>query len=201
MQPTQTIRGVDVYEGFLDREAQGQVVDDIRGVAEIAPLFSPMTPYGKPMRVKMTSAGKYGWYSDRKGYRYERQHPDGQDWPAIPESVLAIWRTLVSTERMPDCCLVNYYGEQARMGMHQDRDEADFGWPVLSVSLGDEGMFRVGNATRGGKTQSVWLRSGDVVVMGGEARLLYHGLDKIRFGTSTLLPKGGRINLTLRVVD
>ena len=201
MQPTQTIRGVDVYEGFLDREAQGQVVDDIRGVAEIAPLFSPMTPYGKPMRVKMTSAGKYGWYSDRKGYRYERQHPDGQDWPAIPESVLAIWRTLVSTERMPDCCLVNYYGEQARMGMHQDRDEADFGWPVLSVSLGDEGMFRIGNTTRGGKTQSVWLRSGDVVVMGGEARLLYHGLDKIRFGTSTLLPKGGRINLTLRVVD
>ena len=201
MQPTQTIRGVDVYEGFLDREAQGQVVDDIRGVAEIAPLFSPMTPYGKPMRVKMTSAGKYGWYSDRKGYRYERQHPDGQDWPAIPESVLAIWRTLVSTERMPDCCLVNYYGEQARMGMHQDRDEADFGWPVLSVSLGDEGMFRIGNATRGGKTQSVWLRSGDVVVMGGVARLLYHGLDKIRFGTSTLLPKGGRINLTLRVVD
>ena len=168
MQPTQTIRGVDVYEGFLDREAQGQVVDDIRGVAEIAPLFSPMTPYGKPMRVKMTSAGKYGWYSDRKGYRYERQHPDGQDWPAIPESVLAIWRTLVSTERMPDCCLVNYYGEEARMGMHQDRDEADFGWPVLSVSLGDEGMFRIGNATRGGKTQSVWLRSGDVVVMGGE---------------------------------
>ena len=201
MQPTQRIRGVDVYEGFLDREAQGQVVDDIRGVAEIAPLFSPMTPYGKPMRVKMTSAGKYGWYSDRKGYRYERQHPDGQDWPAIPESVLAIWRTLVSTERMPDCCLVNYYGEQARMGMHQDRDEADFGWPVLSVSLGDEGMFRIGNATRGGKTQSVWLRSGDVVVMGGVARLLYHGLDKIRFGTSTLLPKGGRINLTLRVVD
>ena len=201
MQPTQTIRGVDVYEGFLDREAQGQVVDDIRGVAEIAPLFSPMTPYGKPMRVKMTSAGKYGWYSDRKGYRYERQHPDGQDWPAIPESVLAIWRTLVSTERMPDCCLVNYYGEEARMGMHQDRDEADFGWPVLSVSLGDEGMFRIGNTTRGGKTQSVWLRSGDVVVMGGEARLLYHGLDKIRFGTSTLLPKGGRINLTLRVVD
>uniref|UniRef100_UPI003B52B29C alpha-ketoglutarate-dependent dioxygenase AlkB family protein n=1 Tax=Roseovarius indicus TaxID=540747 RepID=UPI003B52B29C len=201
MQPTQTIRGVDVYEGFLDREAQEQVVDDIRGVAEIAPLFSPMTPYGKPMRVKMTSAGKYGWYSDRKGYRYERQHPEGQDWPVIPESVLAIWRTLVSTERMPDCCLVNYYGEEARMGMHQDRDEADFGWPVLSVSLGDEGMFRIGNATRGGKTQSVWLRSGDVVVMGGEARLLYHGLDKIRFGTSTLLPKGGRINLTLRVVD
>ena len=201
MKPTQTIRGVDVYEGFLDRAGQARVVGDIRGVAEAAPLFSPMTPYGKPMRVKMTSAGAYGWYSDRKGYRYERQHPDGQDWPAIPESVLAIWRALVSEERMPDCCLVNYYDEAARMGMHQDRDEADFGWPVLSVSLGDEGLFRIGNATRGGKTQSVWLRSGDVVVLGGEARLLYHGLDKIRFGTSTLLPRGGRINLTMRVVD
>ena len=201
MKPTQTIRGVDVYEGFLDRAGQARVVEDIRGVAEVAPLFSPMTPYGKPMRVKMTSAGTYGWYSDRKGYRYERQHPDGQGWPAIPESVLAIWRALVSEERMPDCCLVNYYDEAARMGMHQDRDEADFGWPVLSVSLGDEGLFRIGNATRGGKTQSVWLRSGDVVVLGGEARLLYHGLDKIRFGTSTLLPRGGRINLTMRVVD
>jgi len=201
MKPTQTIRGVDVYEGFLDRAGQARVVEDIRGVAEVAPLFSPMTPYGKPMRVKMTSAGTYGWYSDRKGYRYERQHPDGQDWPAIPESVLAIWRALVSEERMPDCCLVNYYDEAARMGMHQDRDEADFGWPVLSVSLGDEGLFRIGKATRGGKTQSVWLRSGDVVVLGGEARLLYHGLDKIRFGTSTLLPRGGRINLTMRVVD
>ena len=201
MKPTQTIRGVDVYEGFLDRAGQARVVGDIRGVAEAAPLFSPMTPYGKPMRVKMTSAGRYGWYSDRKGYRYERQHPGGQDWPAIPESVLAIWRALVSEERMPDCCLVNYYDEAARMGMHQDRDEADFGWPVLSVSLGDEGLFRIGNATRGGKTQSVWLRSGDVVVLGGEARLLYHGLDKIRFGTSTLLPRGGRINLTMRVVD
>ncbi|MEQ8292358.1 MAG: alpha-ketoglutarate-dependent dioxygenase AlkB [Roseovarius sp.] len=201
MTPTQTIRGVDVYEGFLDRAGQKRVVEDIRGVAEVAPLFSPMTPYGKPMRVKMTSAGKYGWYSDRTGYRYERRHPDGQDWPPVPESVLAIWRALVSDERMPDCCLVNYYGEAARMGMHQDRDEADFGWPVLSVSLGDEGLFRIGNEMRGGKTQSVWLRSGDVVVLGGEARLLYHGLDKIRFGTSTLLPKGGRINLTLRVVD
>ena len=201
MRPTQTIRGVDVYEGFLDRERQVRVVEDIRGVAEVAPLFSPMTPYGKPMRVKMTSAGTYGWYSDRKGYRYERQHPEGQAWAPIPESVLAIWRALVSGERTPDCCLVNYYDEAARMGMHQDRDEADFGWPVLSVSLGDEGLFRIGNATRGGKTQSVWLRSGDVVVLGGQARLLYHGLDKIRFGTSTLLPKGGRINLTLRVVD
>lgn len=86
------------------------------------------------------------------------------------------------------------------MGMHQDRDEAEFGEPVVSVSLGDDGLFRIGNTTRGGKTESIWLKSGDVVVMGGEARLIYHGIDKTRAGSSTLLSGGGRINLTLRVV-
>ena len=84
--------------------------------------------------------------------------------------------------------------------MHQDRDEADFGWPVLSISLGDDGLFRIGSDTRGGKTESIWLRSGDAVLLAGEGRLKYHGLDRIRPGSSTLLPEGGRINLTLRVV-
>ena len=195
------IRGFRIHRRFLDEAAQAALVEDLRNVASRAPMFSPMTPYGKPMRVKMTSAGKYGWMSDRHGYRYVTQHPDGMDWPPIPEQVLAIWRKLVSRERAPDCCLVNYYGESARMGMHQDRDEADFSWPVLSVSLGDSGLFRIGNHTRGGKTESIWLQSGDVVVMGGDARLTYHGVDKIRFGSSTLLEKGGRINLTCRVVD
>jgi alkylated DNA repair protein (DNA oxidative demethylase) len=87
------------------------------------------------------------------------------------------------------------------MGMHQDNDEANFDYPVVSISLGDEGLLRVGSTTRGGKTDSVWLQSGDVVVMSGAARLAYHGVDRIRFGSSTLLPKSGRINLTLRVVD
>ncbi len=85
------------------------------------------------------------------------------------------------------------------MGLHQDKDEADFSWPVLSVSLGDDALFRIGNTTRGGKTESIWLNSGDVVIMGGPARLAYHGIDRIRFSSSRLLPKGGRINLTLRV--
>jgi len=198
---TVDIRGFRIHRGFLDRAAQAALVEDLRAVAAQAPMFSPMTPYGKPMRVKMTSAGKYGWMSDRHGYRYVTQHPYGVDWPPIPEQVLAIWRNLVSNARAPDCCLVNYYGEGARMGMHQDRDEADFAWSVLSVSLGDAGLFRIGNPTRGGKTESIWLESGDVVVMGGDARLTYHGIDKIRFGSSSLLEKGGRINLTCRVVD
>lgn len=201
MQAPLEVRGFRIFKGLLEAPEQAALVEDLRAVVRAAPLFSPMTPYGKPMRVRMTSAGRYGWYADRKGYRYERRHPGGQAWPPIPERVLELWRNLVSEARMPDCCLVNFYGADARMGMHQDRDEADFSWPVLSVSLGDDGLFRIGNDTRGGRTESVWLSSGDVVVMGGEARLRYHGIDRIRPGSSTLLPDGGRINLTCRVVD
>lgn len=201
VEPALRLRGFEIYSGYLDAPAQEAMLADLRVVQAAAPLFSPMTPYGKPMSVRMTSAGKYGWFSDRRGYRYVQSHPDGQPWPPIPPSVLAVWEALVSRERAPDCCLLNFYGEGARMGMHQDKDEADFTWPVLSISLGDEGLFRIGNATRGGKTESLWLRSGDVVLMGGEARLTYHGVDRIRPGTSTLLNKPGRLNLTLRVVD
>lgn len=195
------IRGFCHYPGWLSLPEQRALLDDLRGVIAAAPLFSPMTPYGKPMSVRMTSAGRFGWVSDRRGYRYSAQHPDGSDWPPIPESVLTIWRAVAGVVRLPECCLINYYREGARMGMHQDRDEADFSWPVVSVSLGDDGLFRIGNLNRGGSTQSLWLRSGDVMVMGGAARLAYHGVDRIAFGSSPLLPKGGRINLTLRVVN
>lgn len=195
-----TVRGFEIYKGYLDAPAQAALVADVRTVAEAAPMFSPETPYGKPMSVRMTSAGAVGWYADRSGYRYAPQHPAGSDWPPIPAPVLSLWHDLTGLQRDPDCCLINYYGEGARMGMHQDKDEADFQWPVLSVSLGDAGLFRIGNTTRGGKTESLWLESGDVVVMGGAARLTYHGVDRIRFGSSSLLPKGGRINLTCRVV-
>ena len=194
------IRGFDVYKGQLNSTAQAGLVADVRDIAKQAPMFSPQTPYGKPMSVRMTSAGAVGWYADRSGYRYAPTHPDGGPWPPIPASVLQLWHTLTGLERAPDCCLINYYGEDARRGMHQDKDEASFDWPVLSVSLGDAGLFRIGNTTRGGKTESLWLESGDVVVMGGAARLTYHGVDRIRFGSSSLLPNGGRINLTCRVV-
>lgn len=201
MQTRLEIRGVEVLKGYLDPEAQAAMVADIRGVAAAAPLFSPETRFGRKMSVAMTSAGKYGWFTDRSGYRYERRHPSGRAWPPIPESVLTVWRDVVSTERMPDCCLVNFYREGAKMGLHQDRDEADFSWPVLSVSLGDSARFRIGSVERGGSTEAVWLESGDVCVMGGDARLVHHGIDRVRFGSSSLLSDGGRINLTLRVVD
>jgi alkylated DNA repair protein (DNA oxidative demethylase) len=194
------IRGFELHKTYLDVTAQQALLEDVRAVVRQAPLFSPQTPYGKPMSVRMTSAGRFGWFSDRSGYRYVERHPCGPDWPPIPERVLAIWRDVSGVDRDPDCCLVNHYRESAKMGMHQDRDEADFAMPVVSISLGDSALFRIGNRTRGGKTESVWLDSGDVMVMGGDARLTYHGVDRIRFGSSSLLADGGRINLTLRVV-
>ena len=193
------LRGFDIRKAYLDPAAQAQLVEALRPILKSAPLFRPVTPSGKAMSVRMTSAGALGWVTDKSGYRYQAQHPNGVDWPSIPEPVLDIWRDLASQTRAPDCCLINYYGEGTKMGLHQDKDEADFSWPVVSISLGDDALFRIGNTTRGGKTESVWLNSGDVVVMGGPARLTYHGVDRIRFGSSRLLPKGGRINLTLRV--
>lgn len=194
------IRGVRIAKGMLDRAAQNAVIADLRPVLKAAPLFTPQTPNGKAMSVRMTAAGAFGWFSDRQGYRYVDHHPAGQPWPVIPDTILDLWRAATGLDRMPECCLINYYAPEARMGMHQDKDEADFSWPVVSVSLGDDGLFRIGNLARGGKTESIWLQSGDVVVMGGEARLIHHGVDRIRAGSSTLLPKGGRINLTLRIV-
>ncbi len=195
------LRGFEIWKGRLDVAAQTQVIEALRPVLRAAPLFSPDTPYGKPMSVRMTSAGSVGWFSDQSGYRYAEAHPSGVSWPKIPDPLMQIWDGVTGLDRRPDCCLINYYGDGARMGMHQDKDEADFSWPVVSVSLGDDGMFRIGNTTRGGKTESIWLNSGDVVVMGGPARMTYHGVDRIRFKSSRLLPKGGRINLTFRVVN
>ena len=194
------IRGFDVHKGYLDKLSQTALIEEKRRIAAKAPMFPPQTPGGKPMSVKITSAGKMGWSADKSGYHYTSCHPNGTAWPAIPETIVALWHQLTKLEREPDCCLINYYGEGARMGMHQDRDEADFSWPVMSVSLGDAGLFRIGNKIRGGSTESIWLESGDVVIMGGDARLTYHGVDRIRFGSSSLLSKGGRLNLTCRVV-
>ncbi|RLK03693.1 alpha-ketoglutarate-dependent dioxygenase AlkB family protein [Ruegeria conchae] len=193
------LRGFDIRKGYLDAVSQTRLVDLLRPILKAAPLYRPFTPSGKEMSVRMTSAGALGWVTDRAGYRYQDTHPKGMTWPAIPDDILTIWQDVTGAERQPDCCLINYYGEGTKMGLHQDKDEADFSWPVLSISLGDDALFRIGNTTRGGKTESIWLSSGDVVIMGGPARLTYHGIDRIRFGSSKLLPKGGRINLTLRV--
>jgi alkylated DNA repair protein (DNA oxidative demethylase) len=191
------LQGCLVFKAFLDRSAQVLLLDEVRDVTRAAPLRRYATRRGQ-MSVAMSAAGALGWVSDRRGYRYESAGPAGP-WPEIPGGALAVWRAVAGVACDPDSCLVNFYGEGARMGMHQDRDEADTNWPVVSISLGDPALFRVGGVERKTPTESVWLESGDVAVLAGDARLAWHGIDRIRFGASSLLQQGGRINLTLRV--
>jgi len=196
------LQGFQIIPGRFDRAAQEALRDEIRDVVAAAPLYRPSMPRtGKPFSVRMTNCGALGWVSDQSGYRYQPNHPlTGEPWPAIPPRLLELWGELAGYPGAPEACLVNFYEPDARMGLHQDADEQEFAAPVLSVSLGDTCLFRIGGTKRGDPTRSVRLSSGDVVVLGGEARLAYHGVDRIYPATSTLLPKGGRINLTLRRV-
>lgn len=196
-------QGIRHIPDFLDRQQQEALVESIRAVVAEAPLFVPAMPRtGKPMSVRMTNCGPLGWVTDKeRGYRYQPNHPvTGKPWPAMPDVLLEIWRTVSGTSKEPEACLVNFYDDDARMGLHQDRDEKDLETPVVSISLGDACLFRVGGTERSGGTLSFKLSSGDVVVLGGEGRLAFHGVDKIYPNTSTLLKNGGRINLTLRRV-
>ncbi len=188
---------------YLDLPKQRALVEDIREVVRAAPLYTPEMPRtGKPMSVRMTNCGALGWVTDReRGYRYQSTHPaTGRPWPPIPHRLMAIWREVSGAGVEPEACLVNFYDDTARMGLHQDKDEQEFSAPVVSVSLGDSCLFRIGGTSRNDPTRSFRLDSGDVVVLGGQSRLAFHGVDRIYPGTSPLLKSGGRINLTLRRV-
>jgi alkylated DNA repair protein (DNA oxidative demethylase) len=195
--------GLRLIPGFLDREAQDALMTALRDIVRQAPLFTPRMPAtGKPFSVRMTNCGPLGWVSDAAGYRYEPAHPaTGAPWPPMPAILVHSWFALTDYPAPPQACLVNYYDAQARMGLHQDRDEDDFSAPVISFSLGASCRFRIGGRLRTDPTRSFLLASGDVLVMAGASRLAFHGVDRIMPGTSTLLPEGGRINLTLRRVS
>jgi alkylated DNA repair protein (DNA oxidative demethylase) len=191
--------GFQLVPAALDAAAQKALAETVLGALEAFPAAHYVTPGGKAMSVAMSNLGPLGWVSDARGYRYQATHPgSGKPWPAIPQVLLDLWARHADPAVPPDACLVNLYRGTAKMGLHQDRDEADFAFPVLSVSLGDTAVFRIGGTRRGGRTASVRLASGDVCLLGAEARLAFHGVDRIIPGSSGLIPGGGRLNLTLR---
>jgi alkylated DNA repair protein (DNA oxidative demethylase) len=188
---------------YLDPAGQAELLDEIRAVLAAAPLYAPTMPRtGKPFSVRMTNCGPLGWVSDKVGgYRYQPTHPaTGPPWPAMPTGLLRIWQEIARYPAPPEACLINYYAAGAKMGSHRDEDEQETAAPVVSVSLGDDATYHIGGLERSGPKLRLVLRSGDVVVLGGAARMAYHGIDRVHAGTSRLLPEGGRINLTLRRV-
>jgi alkylated DNA repair protein (DNA oxidative demethylase) len=201
MTPREIDTGIDgflYWPGALSPAAQAALLAEVHAGLERAPLHQPVTRRGQPFSVEMSNLGPLGWVSDRAGYRYQPTHPTtGEPWPAMPQSLIDLWRELTGWADPPDSCLVNLYRGAAKMGLHQDRDEADLTAPVLSVSLGDTAVFRIG-AAEGGPTKSLKLVSGDVCALTGPARLARHGIDRLVAGSSGLIPGGGRINLTLR---
>lgn len=200
--PLEISEGVRLFRDRLERAEQSALVAELREVARRAPFYTPAMPRsGRPFSVRMTNCGPLGWVSDRAGYRYQPTHPEtGWPWPAIPPRLLDLWDEVSGYPHPPEACLVNFYDAEAKMGLHQDRDEADFAAPLVSISLGDSCRFRLGGVERTDRTRSFVLASGDVLVLAGPARLAFHGVDRILSGTSTLLAGGGRINLTLRRV-
>jgi alkylated DNA repair protein (DNA oxidative demethylase) len=194
--------GLRLYPGYLDRSRQSELLAALREVLAAAPLFTPRMPVsGRPFTVRMSNCGPLGWVSDVDGYRYAPSHPEtGRRWPPIPAILRGAWQELGGYAEPPEACLINFYGPAAKMGLHQDRDEQDFAAPVVSLSLGDSCLFRIGGRRRGDPTRSFRLHSGDAMILGGGARLAFHGVDRILPGTSTLLAEGGRFNLTLRRV-
>ncbi|GLK57115.1 alkylated DNA repair protein (DNA oxidative demethylase) [Methylopila capsulata] len=190
--------------GYLDPERQSALLALLRAAVAEAPLFTPTMPRtGKPFSVRMTNLGPLGWVSDKdRGYRYQPTHPvTGAPWPAIPDLLLDAWREVGGYDLPPEACLLNWYEPGAKMGLHQDRDEQDLDAPVVSLSLGDAATFRIGGTARSDPTRSFRLTSGDAMALAGESRLAFHGVDRVLAGTSDLLPRGGRINLTLRRVS
>ncbi|MBL8644444.1 MAG: alpha-ketoglutarate-dependent dioxygenase AlkB [Rhodospirillaceae bacterium] len=186
----------------LDLDRQRALLAAIRTIEAAAPLAKLRTKGGGLTSAAMTNCGEAGWWSDAKGYRYERANPmTGRPWPAMPEvfrrTVAGVMAASPWPGFDPDACLINFYSPEARMGLHQDRDEADFSHPIMTVCLGDDADFQIGGAERSEKYFNVRVHSGDVMLMGGASRMRFHGVRKIFPGTSPLDVKG-RYSLTFR---
>jgi len=196
------IEGFRFLPEYFSPAQQKALVAEVLGLLEENPLYRGAMPRtGTPLSVRNTNLGPLGWVSDIKGYRYQPTHPvTGKAWAAIPEAMLDLWETVSNYPAPPQACLVNWYEAGSKLGLHIDADETAKDAPVVSVSLGSRALFRLGGLERKSPTSSMRLASGDVVVLGGTSRRAYHGVDRIYPDSSTLVPGGGRINLTLRRV-
>lgn len=186
----------------LAKPFEADLIPALRDIVAQAPFRHMVTPGGHQMSVAMTNCGSAGWVTDRTGYRYDAADPDaGKPWPAMPES----FRELASAAAAeadfasfsPDACLINRYVPGARMSLHQDKDELDFGSPIVSVSLGLPAIFLFGGLKRSGKPRRFRLEHGDIAVWGGPARLAFHGVAPLADGEHVLMGRQ-RINLTFR---
>ena len=190
---------------YFSTEEQSTLIGAVKQGVLQAPFFIPTMPRtGTAMSVALSNFGPLGWVTDKdRGYRYEPRHPkNGAAWPELPSLLVKLWDEVTGYPARPEACLINWYRPESasKMGMHVDNDENELCAPVVSVSLGDPAMFRIGGPKRGGPTQGIKLYSGDVIVLAQDARLCYHGVSKVFYGESALVPRGGRINLTMRRV-
>jgi alkylated DNA repair protein (DNA oxidative demethylase) len=190
-----------LLRGFA-RAFEADLIADLRDIVERAPFRHMVTPGGHQMSVAMTNCGSTGWVTDRNGYRYDANDPEtGRPWPAMPTLFREIARQAAERAGFagfsPDACLINRYQPGARMSLHQDKDEDDFGAPIVSVSLGLPAIFLFGGLKRSDKPRRFRLEHGDVAVWGGPARLTYHGVAPLADGEHALMGRQ-RINLTFR---
>jgi alkylated DNA repair protein (DNA oxidative demethylase) len=193
--------GAVLLRGFA-RPMEAELVAALRDIAEQSPFRHMVTPGGHPMSVAMTNCGSLGWVTDRTGYRYDARDPEtAKPWPAMPAPFRELARQAADRAGFggfsPDACLVNRYQPGAKMSLHQDRDEENFGAPIVSVSLGLPAIFLFGGPKRSDKPRRFRLEHGDVVVWGGPARLYFHGVAPLADGEHALLGRQ-RINLTFR---
>jgi DNA oxidative demethylase len=197
--------GITILESFVNHDEQSRLLELCRQVAREAPFVQPTMPRsGTPFKLRVTSCGTVGWFSDRDGFRYLDKHPEThRPWAAMPEEFLQLAQQAAACagekDYLPDTCLINFYPAQTgRLGLHVDDTEEDRRTAIVTLSLGDSCIFAIGGATASAKPQSVQLASGDIVVMHGAGRNLYHGVEGLIAGTSSLLKNGGRISLTFR---
>ncbi|MEO1608995.1 MAG: alpha-ketoglutarate-dependent dioxygenase AlkB [Pseudomonadota bacterium] len=198
------IDGFRYLPGYLSIQTQLELIQSINDVILQAPLYRPTMPRsGKPFSVKMTNCGPLGWVSSKdEGYRYQSLHPElNLPWPAFPPQLLKIWHSVAHYAADPEACLINWYDAKSKLGLHVDADEKETAAPVVSISLGDNAWFRIGGLKRGDPTQRLLVKSGDVIVLGGPARLAHHGIDRILPNTSKLFDIAGRYNLTMRRIN